>query len=176
MAKAYTGAGDKGDTGLIGGKRVPKSSQRVEAYGAIDEVNSFIGFAAAHLKEKKAISALKTVQHQLFILGAETAGSTDKRVTMQMVREMEKEIDSFNDELPPLTKFILPGGSHSAALLHVARAGCRRAERELVALSQTESVSPDSIAYLNRLSSLLFVLARYANKEEGVKDEEWRQE
>ena len=175
--KAYTGTGDKGDTGLYGGTRVGKNNPRVEAYGAIDELNSQIGVARALLKDKKLSEILKHVQEDLFVLGGDLANELVNakipRIEKTHLQRLERITDELDSQLPRLRRFILPGGSLAGAELHVARAVCRRAERRIVNLTKTESVNPDVLPFVNRLSSFLFVLAREINQKEGVHEEEW---
>ncbi len=177
MLKAYTGTGDKGDTGLYGGTRVSKESPRVEAYGAVDELNSQVGVARALLKDPKLIQILKNVQEDLFVLGGDLASELVNakvpRIGKKELQRLESATDELNSGLDTLRRFILPGGSLPGAELHVARAVCRRAERRIVSLSKSESINPDVIPYINRLSSLLFVLARAVNKKQRVPEEEW---
>ena len=175
--KAYTRTGDRGETGLYGGTRVGKENPRVEAYGAVDELNSQIGLARAILKDVKTKKILKNVQEDLFTLGGDLASELVSakvpRINKSHIDNLEKTIDSINDELKPLRRFILPTGSLGAAQLHVARAVCRRAERRITSLAKIESINPEAIPYVNRLSSLLFVLARWVNHVDKVKEEEW---
>jgi len=175
--KAYTGTGDKGETSLYGGTRVEKADPRVEAYGAVDELNSQIGVARAHIKSKKLSLILKDVQRDLWILGGDLASelvsANVPRISKEQLDRLENVTDELNSELPRLTRFILPGGSVSGAELHVARAVCRRAERRIVTLSKSESINPQVLPYVNRLSSFLFVLARTINKIQRVPEEEF---
>jgi cob(I)alamin adenosyltransferase len=178
--KIYTKTGDRGDTRLFDGTRVRKHDDRVEAYGDIDELNSFIGAAASFLKDAAVVSMLAEVQKDLFSVGAQLADPGFKqqsRAKFQIPRErieaLEKEIDSFEAELPSLRQFILAGGGNSGALLHVARTVCRRAERRVVSLSEKVAVNPDVIEYLNRLSDYLFVMARVVNHREGKQEIVW---
>lgn len=175
--KAYSGTGDKGETSLYGGTRVGKENPRVEAYGAVDELNSHVGVARALVKERKLGQLLKDIQEDLFILGGDLANELVKptipRIGIAQLRRLEAATDELNLELPTLHRFILPGGTLAGAELHVARAVCRRAERRIVALSKTESINPDVVPYINRLSSLLFVLARKVNMKERIAEEEW---
>jgi len=157
--KAYSGTGDKGETSLYGGTRVEKADPRVEAYGAIDELNSQVGAARAHIKGKKLESELVT--------------ANVPRISKEQLDRLESVTDELNSGLPRLRRFILPGGSVPGAELHVARAVCRRAERRIVALSKIESINPDVLPYINRLSSFLFVLARTVNKMQRVPEEEF---
>lgn len=175
--KAYTGTGDKGETGLYGGTRVGKNNLRVEAYGAVDELNSHIGVARALVKDEKLSEVLKHVQEDLFVLGGDLANELVNakipRIEKSHLESLERITDQLNSELPLLRRFILPGGSLAGAQLHVARAVCRRAERRIVALTKTESVNPNIPPFVNRLSSFLFVLAREINQKEGLHEEEW---
>ena len=175
--KAYTGTGDKGETGLYGGTRVRKDNPRVEAYGAVDELNSQIGVARALVKDKKLLEILKHVQEDLFVLGGdlanELANAKIPRIGKPQLESLERITNELNSELPRLRRFILPGGSLAGAELHVARAVCRRAERRIVNLTKTESVNPDVLPFVNRLSSFLFVLARAINQKETIREEEW---
>jgi len=175
--KAYSGTGDKGETSLYGGTRVEKADPRVEAYGAIDELNSQIGVARAQIKSKNLDQILKSIQRDLWILGGDLASelvtANVPRITKEQLDRLESVTDELNSGLPPLRRFILPGGSAPGAELHVARAVCRRAERRIVALSKIESINPDVLPYINRLSSLLFVLARTVNKMQRVPEEEF---
>lgn len=178
MTRIYTRAGDRGDTGLIGGQRVPKDHPRVEAYGAVDELNSSLGVVIAELDDPETASLLQNAQHRLFDLGAELATpatqSASAGITGDDVEALERAIDRVEDGLPPLREFILPGGSPAAAALHVARAVARRVERQVVALARTEPVNPQIVPFLNRLSDLLFVLARAANRRAGSPDTAWQ--
>ena len=175
--KAYSGTGDKGETSLYGGTRVGKENPRVEAYGAVDELNSQVGVARALVKDKKLGQILKDVQEDLFILGGDLANELFKptipRIAKTQLKRLEAVTDELNAELPSLHRFILPGGGLVGAELHVARAVCRRAERRIVALSKVESINPDVVPYVNRLSSLFFVLAREVNMKEKIPEEEW---
>ena len=181
----YTKTGDDGDTALFGGGRVPKSDRRVQAYGEVDELNSFIGLALASLPESEVTSGLRLIQNDLFALGANlaTPGGDDLRpkpqtpdVPVHRVETMELWIDQATTELPELREFVLPGGSGAAAMLHVCRAVCRRAERAVVALGREESLDPGVVPYLNRLSDLLFVWARLENDRAGHGDVPWSKE
>jgi len=178
--KAYSGTGDKGETSLYGGTRVEKADPRVEAYGAVDELNSQVGVARAHIKVKKLDQILKDVQRDLWILGGDLASelvtANVPRITNEQLDRLESVTDNLNSGLPRLLRFILPGGSVPGAELHVARAVCRRTERRIVALSKIESINPDVLPYINRLSSLLFVLARTINKIQRVPEEEFVRE
>ena len=181
MARIYTKTGDKGETGLVGGIRTSKGSLRVQAYGDIDELNSILGLARTFSKDQQIGSLLERLQGDLFIVGADLASPRAEdhvapRVTKDMTEALEKNIDTFQLELRPLKAFILPGGAEAGSLLHFARTVARRAERSIVALSRTESVNENLIPYINRLSDLLFVLARFVNHREGRSEVEWHQE
>jgi len=178
--KIYTKTGDRGDTRLFDGSKVRKHDDRVEAYGAVDELNSFIGAAAAFLKDPAFIGMLESIQKDLFSVGAQLAdpGFKDQsRAKFQLeagrVAALENAIDGFETELPPLRQFILAGGGQAGALLHVARTVCRRAERRVVGLSAKVDVHPNVIVYLNRLSDFLFVMARLVNHREGKQEIVW---
>ncbi len=175
--KAYSGTGDKGETSLYGGTRVGKENPRVEAYGAVDELNSQVGVARALVKDKKLGHVLRDVQEDLFMLGGDLANELVKptipRIGKPQLARLESVTDEMNSGLPSLHRFILPGGSLVGAELHVARAVCRRAERRIVALSKVESINPEVVPYINRLSSLFFVLARAVNIKDEVPEEEW---
>ena len=186
----YTRTGDDGDTGLFGGARVPKNDQRVEAYGAVDELNSFVGLALTSAREPEVVSGLRLVQNDLFAVGASLAtpeddGSRSRPQTpdipVKRVEAMEQWIDEAAAELPALREFVLPGGTEGAAMLHVCRSVCRRAERAVVALGAgspggKESLDPGIVPYLNRLSDLLFVWARLENHRAGHADVPWSKE
>jgi len=197
----YTKTGDDGDTALFGGGRVPKNDRRVEAYGAVDELNSFVGLALTSLTDVDADPdadggpdadanpgirrGLLLIQNDLFALGANlaTPERDDSRprprtpdVPVARVEAMEGWIDRATEELPELREFILPGGTGAAAMLHVCRSVCRRAEREVVALGREETLDPGIVRYLNRLSDLFFVWARLENLRAGQADVPWSQE
>ena len=178
--KIYTKTGDSGDTRLFDGTKVRKHDDRVEAYGDVDELNSFIGAASSFLKDVALVSMLAGIQKDLFSAGAQLAdpGFKDQsRAKFQIPREritaLESAIDSFETELTPLRQFILAGGGNGGALLHVARTVCRRAERRVVSLSEKIEVHPNVIEYLNRLSDFLFVMARVVNHREGKEEIPW---
>ena len=180
LTKIYTRSGDDGSTALGSRQRVPKDSPRVRAYGAVDEVNSLVGMALAQGLSARLSEALPTIQNQLFHLGAElsTPANKGKQATVPQIEErhikaQEDLIDELNAQVGPLQNFILPGGSAGAAALQVARAVCRRAERRLVTLARQEAVRSEALAYLNRLSDLLFVMARYENKQRGIQEPLW---
>jgi cob(I)alamin adenosyltransferase len=175
LSKIYTRTGDDGSTGLGDGSRVPKESLRVEAYGTVDEVNSAIGvvLSVATLPPRIA-SCLTEVQHDLFDLGGELCIPGHRMIEPAHVERLETELDGFNEHLPPLKEFILPGGGPAAAACHVARAVCRRAERRCWSLARTANVPPEALRYLNRLSDLLFVLARVLARHEQGGEVIWR--
>jgi len=175
--KIYTKTGDAGETGLFGGGRVPKDDPRVRAYGDVDELNAWIGFAVAiHLPTFES-NVLEAIQRDLFTIGAELATPNAAKLRTSLdestVTALEGVIDSYDPKLKPLKNFILPGGSPKGAALHVARTVCRRAERSVVALAHNQQINPLIIRYLNRLSDLLFVLARAVNMQAGHGDIAW---
>jgi len=181
LARIYTRTGDNGETGLVGGNRTSKGSLRVQAYGDIDELNSLLGLARTFSKDAEISSLLERLQRDLFIVGADLASPRTEdhvtpRATEDMTLTLEKNIDTFQQELLPLKAFIIPGGVETGALLHFARTVARRAERSIVALSKIESLNENLIPYINRLSDLLFVMARLANHREGRNEVEWHQE
>ena len=180
--KIYTKKGDAGQTGLYGGERVSKDHLRIRTYGTVDELNATLGIVLAdHVVSPDLKKRLNRLQSELFQLGAElaTPRSKDPKVLKMrlvdeaMVTQMEHEIDSMEAVLAPLTAFILPGGSVGSAQLHLSRTVSRRAERELVVLHREEPVRPEILQYMNRLSDYLFVCARFANHEAGIKDTPW---
>ena len=180
--RVYTRRGDRGETSLAGGQRVPKDSLRIEAYGTVDELNSFVGAArvtASELAATELAAILLRVQHELFNLGSilatlpEDAHPQQARVTDAEVARLESEMDRMNRELPPLRSFVLPGSSRLNAELHVCRTVCRRAERVTVALGHVESVPPEAVRYLNRLSDALFVFGRWASHVTGAPETLW---
>jgi cob(I)alamin adenosyltransferase len=161
----YTRTGDTGKTSLFGGKRVLKCEELVDAYGSLDELNSWVGLVLSEMKEAHLRDFLAKVQSDLFVIGGNLAGwKSDLSMLPTRVTEMEAEIDGMETQLPPLTNFILPGGVSAAARIHLARSVCRRVERQVVALAQKQNVEMEIITYLNRLSDLFFVLARFINK------------
>lgn len=185
--KVYTRRGDSGETGLLGDVRVRKDTARVEAYGTVDELNCQLGVVRAALPadaDPAIDTLLARLQSELFDLGAELATPPDRLdtrlaahvhvATDERTAALEGEIDRMEAELEPLKNFVLPGGTPAAAALHVARAVCRRAERRAITLSHQDTVRPEALRYLNRLSDLLFVLARYANHHAGIADIPWR--
>ena len=183
--KIYTKTGDKGETALYGGTRVSKASTRVEAYGTIDELNAFIGVAKSHIDDKDCIEQLAKIQYDLFTLGSEAATPLDKihlangkfrlpvTIKEEDISELEVWMDKMDESLEPLQFFILPGGGKAATFLHVARTICRRAERGMVFLNETEEVRPELIKYLNRLSDYLFIMARYVSMLDNEREEYW---
>jgi cob(I)alamin adenosyltransferase len=178
ITKVYTKTGDTGETSLATGERVSKASPRVAACGDVDELNSLLGLACCKIDDSGILQILQQVQNQLFVLGADLSTpqpeskdrrkDTIRRIAAAEVESLENTIDHYNESLPPLQEFILPGGCEAGALLHVARAVARRAERSGVGLEQTEKVNPQALIYLNRLSDLLFVLARVVNRQSGA--------
>jgi cob(I)alamin adenosyltransferase len=180
--KIYTRGGDTGETSLFGGERVKKNAARVAAYGEVDELNSVVGIARAELGHDDLRAKLETIQSSLFDLGGELAtpgardkkkGRTGPRVGDADVVELEGWIDALEAELEPLRNFILPGGAPAAAALHFARTVCRRAERAVISLAEREPIEELLIRYLNRLSDLLFVMARVVNRRAGVVEPQW---
>ncbi len=186
LTKIYTKTGDRGRTGLVKGKRLSKDSTRIWAYGTVDELNSAIGLARALNAEKKSRTSKKvetilaTVQNELFHMGAELATLSKDyikgmpQITLKHIKSLEQVIDALNSELGPLREFILPGGNKVAASLHMARTICRRAERYSVRLARREKIGKNVIPYLNRLSDMLFVLARWINLKQKVPETLWQ--
>jgi cob(I)alamin adenosyltransferase len=178
LVKIYTRTGDKGETGLFSSVRISKDSPRVRAYGEIDELNSVLGLIRASSKNRIIDLVLESLQKDLFVAGADLASPTDEthdvpRITEEMVAGLEKVIDMFEGGLPALKVFILPGGGETGALLHFARSVTRRTERSIVSLSKIEKVNENLVPYFNRLSDLLFVMARSVNYQEGHDEDEW---
>lgn len=180
--KIYTRTGDEGDTGLFGGARVKKNHPRIAAYGTVDETNAFVGMARVHRPAGAHGDRLDTmlgrIQHELFVVGADLATPDDSkarvpRIGPEHVAALEADIDAMETDLAPLRQFILPGGTACAAALHAARTVCRRAERETVAAMGIEEMDARVMVYLNRLSDLLFVAARWANHVQGAPDIPW---
>lgn len=185
--RVYTRRGDQGETGLAGGQRVPKDSPRIAAYGVVDELNAFLGVArvtAAELANQQTrlvpfVAILLRVQHELFNLGSilatlpEDVHPKQARITEADVARLESEIDRMNAELPALRSFVLPGGSRVEAGLHVCRTVCRRAERELITLSRSETIPAEAVRYLNRLSDALFVWSRWVSHVTGASETLW---
>lgn len=175
--KIYTKTGDKGTTSLVGGTRVPKTHIRLEAYGTVDELNSHLGLLITYLSDEQDRDFLQQVQDKLFVVGSHLATDQEKTklkdasiITPEQVETMEREIDRLDALLPSLTAFVLPGGSRGAAVCHVCRTVCRRAERRILALSEQAEISSELLAYVNRLSDYLFILSRKINLDEK-KDE-----
>jgi cob(I)alamin adenosyltransferase len=185
LNRIYTKGGDRGETGLVGGQRVPKDDLRIEAYGTVDELNAFLGLAGVSCVESgeprlaQLASILRRVQHELFNLGSilatkpEDVHPRQARVTDAEVVELEREIDAVNADLPSLRSFVLPGGTRLNAELHAARTICRRAERAVVSLARRDAVPPEAVRYLNRLSDALFVWSRWANHVLGAPEVLW---
>lgn len=185
--KIYTKTGDKGETGLYGGRRLRKDNVRVIAYGDVDETNAAIGIARSYIQEGSSgsrevlnfiDSTLEAVQNKLFSLGANLSGSEDPNFAIKDsdIEYLEKCIDHIDEQVPPIKAFILPFGTDLSARLHLARTVARRAERNIVALSAVEQVDPNVLTYANRLSDFLFTLARFANKAQGVPDTLWKKD
>ena len=180
LTKLYTRKGDEGLTGLGGRQRVPKDSLRVRAYGAVDELNAFIGVALAHGVSRRLAEMLLPIQNELFHLGADLSFVEEDKARRKIpqiearhVERLEQRIDELNAVVGPLENFILPGGAVASANLHVARTVCRRAERRVVALARKASVEPQAIRYLNRLSDALFVYGRWAARVDGQPEPLW---
>lgn len=176
--KIYTRTGDRGETSLVGGQRVPKDHLRIDAYGTVDELNSLLGLAAAVGPAPELATVLERLQNELFVLGADLAtppehNSRVERISSNHIQRLEHDIDRLESSLESLKSFILPGGSTTAAYLHLARTVCRRAERICFSCRQTENISGEAMIFLNRLSDLLFIMARYQNKSENVADVPW---
>lgn len=174
LSKIYTRTGDDGETGLGDGSRVSKDEFRIEAIGAIDELNSLIGVMLSGDVPGQARTALTEIQHQLFDLGGELSIPGHTIIKAVAIDQLEQQLDALNADLPMLKEFILPGGCPAAAYCHLARSMCRRAERRLVTLASTEATNPASIQYINRLSDYLFVLARHLNRSAQVPDVLWQ--
>lgn len=182
LNRIYTKRGDKGDTSLVGGQRLPKDALRIECYGTVDELNSFIGMACFSAQENgldELADILKRVQHELFNLGSilstlpEDVHPKQPSVTAEEVTQIEREIDRMNEDLPPLRSFVLPGGTRLNTELHACRTICRRAERLCVTLAREEQVLPEAVQYLNRLSDALFVWSRWVNHKMGAPEVLW---
>jgi cob(I)alamin adenosyltransferase len=174
LSKIYTRTGDNGTTGLGNGDRVNKDSLRVEAFGTVDELNSAVGMLRAELLPEPVDTLMATVQQQLFDLGGELCIPETTVIDAETISMLEAALDDINADLPPLKEFVLPGGSKAGAACHMARTICRRAERRVITLSANETVNERSIHYLNRLSDLLFVLARKLNQAEGATEVLWQ--
>ena len=173
ITKVYTKTGDEGLTSLVGGERVSKASLRVDSYGDVDELNAVIGVIRSQGVDDEISSLLIKIQNDLFIMGADLASPPDievPRVSKDSIGDLERAIDKFLEELDPLREFILPSGNASGSYLHLARTVCRRAERKVVELMQSEEIGGNVLIYLNRLSDLLFVMARLENKRSGFEE------
>jgi len=173
LSKIYTRTGDKGRTGLGDGSRVDKDCLRVEAFGTVDELNSSIGLLLSSNPSESISSTLTRIQHELFDLGGELCMPGVTLIPESYIDQLESNLDDLNEDLPPLKDFILPGGSESAARCHMARTICRRAERLLVSLAKNEDINTASLRYLNRLSDLLFVIARVLARSDGGSEVIW---
>jgi cob(I)alamin adenosyltransferase len=182
MKKIYTRTGDDGTTALFGGNRVTKTHPRIEAYGTVDETNAHIGVVQSLLRDASGMARvsriLERIQDELFIVGADLATEDESQTTVPRIESshidrLEEDIDMLNDDLPPLEHFVLPGGSRAAATLHLARTTCRRAERLTVAAAEQEPLTAETIRYLNRLSDLFFVAARWVNHSAEVEETQW---
>lgn len=178
--KIYTKTGDSGETGLFRGKRVPKHDLRVDAYGNVDELNAMIGVLLPEIQDAALRTLLSGIQQELFEIGADLATppqaqkDTNMRIPSSKIEGLEKVIDHYEEHLPGLQNFILPGGSKGGALLHYARTVCRRAERSVTRLQAEQSINPEILRYLNRLSDLLFVMARAENQHAGASEVIWK--
>jgi len=173
LTKIYTRTGDAGETGKADGGRVSKDDRLIHAQGDIDELNSFIGLLAARVDDTELRQLMSRIQHDLFNMGAELSLS-QQVITADDVAYLEQQLDRYNADLPPLKEFILPGGGEAASLCHVARSVCRRAERSLVSQHREKELAADLLAYINRLSDLLFVLARVITRIAGEEEVYWR--
>ncbi len=173
LSRIYTRTGDEGSTGLGDGSRVDKDNLRIDAIGAVDELNSHIGMLASHELPGVIAGELTEIQHDLFDIGGELSMPGCSVLPDQQVARLERRLDELNADLESLKDFILPGGCRAAAVCHIARAVCRRAERRVVSLAATEMVNKASLCYLNRLSDLLFVMARSLNRQKGFGDVLW---
>jgi cob(I)alamin adenosyltransferase len=175
LSKIYTRTGDDGTTGLGDGERVDKCDERVEAFGTVDETNSALGLVLAEPDAPAPIRACLTrIQHELFEIGGELSLPGYRKITLEHVANLERDLDRFNAELPPLKEFVLPGGSRAAAVCHLARTICRRAERRAWAAAKVADVNPELLRYLNRLSDLLFVMARVLARQNGGQETLWQ--
>lgn len=173
LSKIYTRTGDDGTTGLGDGSRIPKDSPRVEAYGTVDELNATVGMVLAEEVPGRVRDCLLAVQHRLFDLGGELCIPGHTAIAERHVKQLEDWLDAFNEDLPPLKDFILPGGGRAATCCHLARTVCRRTERVLVTLAREEAINAEGRRYLNRLSDLLFVLCRVLAREAGEGEQLW---
>lgn len=174
--KIYTRTGDAGQTSIIGGQRLPKDSPRIEAYGTIDELNSFLGLLASSSScQGPQRRIIELIQNRLFNLGAYLAGASKTGITAEDIKTLETSIDEMDHQLPPQHSFFLPGGCTLAARAHIARTVCRRAERRMVTLSRQMTIAPETITFVNRLSDWLFTFSRLANLHAGVAEKIWQQ-
>lgn len=182
MKKIYTRTGDKGDTSLFGGERVKKAHPRIDAYGTVDEANALIGTARAHLEDEPGAERLQPLlqrlQEEMFVVGGDLATPKGAKPAIERIGEdhvdaLEADIDALSEDVSPLKNFILPGGTTAAAALHQARTVCRRAERLTVKASDLVPINPQAVVYLNRLSDLLFVAARWTNRQAGTRENTW---
>lgn len=176
--RIYTKTGDQGETGLFGGKRIPKDDLRIEAYGTVDEFNAIIGMLSDAIRNQDLILLLRDIQHDLFVIGSHLAAEPGKSLTLpalplDRITVMEEKMDLWDTDLTPLKNFILPGGHPAVSLTHFARSVCRRAERRVIGLSRREAVDPFIVVYLNRLSDLLFMLGRKLAHDLGVEEIKW---
>lgn len=176
--KIYTKTGDKGETGLFGGKRIPKDDLRIEAYGTIDELNSIIGGLADTISDQSIISFLRLVQSDLFVIGSHLAKDPEKDLQLPLlpgfrIQQFEQAMDEWDEKLPPLKNFILPGGHPTISCAHLARCVCRRAERRIVSLDRVSIQDPTIIQYLNRLSDYFFTLSRELARQLNVEEIKW---
>lgn len=183
LSRIYTKTGDQGETGLVGGQRVAKDAQRIEVFGTVDELNSFVGLARISARESglnELESIFERIQHELFNLGSVLATlpqdlhPNQPRITKETIEQLEREIDHYNATLPALRSFVLPGGSRICAELHVCRTVCRRAERTLVTMKHAEEIPIEAMLYLNRLSDAMFVWSRWVNQALGVEEALWQ--
>jgi len=174
LSKIYTRTGDDGTTGIGDGSRVEKDDPRIEAIGAVDELNSTTGFLLTHELPDAVRASLTGIQHRLFDIGGEFSIPGTTIITSEQVEQLEQTLDELNADLPALKEFILPGGCGAASACHMARAVCRRAERRSYSLGKQASINPASLRYLNRLSDLLFVMARHLNQQAGKPDILWK--
>jgi cob(I)alamin adenosyltransferase len=178
--KIYTKTGDTGETGLFRGSRVAKHDPRVEAYGNVDELNAVIGALLPEIRTPEIHKLLSSIQHELFAIGADLATPSQQkedpelRIHAKLVLALEDQIDHFDAALKPLQQFILPGGSKGGALLHYARTVCRRTERSITKLNSEQKINPEILRYMNRLSDLFFVLARFENQAAGAAEVPWK--
>ena len=176
ISKVVTRTGDDGSTGLADGSRIAKSAPRIAAMGEVDELNSCLGLLPAQGIDAALIALLRNIQHKLFDLGGELALPGTVRIDSACVQQLDESIEQYNKDLPPLREFILPGGNQAAALCHLARAVCRRSERCLFRLAESETVNACSTIYLNRLSDLLFILARILARRDGGSEIYWQKD